>query len=160
MNFPHDYSVTATSQPESLVNLSVEGLNSIDSEPPKAFGGSGNHWSPEDLLVSAVADCFVLSFKLIAAASKFSWTDLNCEVSGTLDKVERAIQFTGFKIPWNDRRRFVKQPCFGIQPQISLPVVFVRAMAFKTRIRKNRTDVASKIYFDFLTDRKTCEPEI
>lgn len=98
MNFPHDYSVTATSQPESLVNLSVEGLNSIDSEPPKAFGGSGNHWSPEDLLVSAVADCFVLSFKLIAAASKFSWTDLNCEVSGTLDKVERAIQFTGFKI--------------------------------------------------------------
>ena len=54
----------------------------------------GGYQSPEDLLVAAVADCFVLSFRAIAAASKFEWNELTCSVTGTLDKVERAIQFT------------------------------------------------------------------
>lgn len=94
----HQYTASATVQPESLVALEVEGLNSIESGPPKEFGGSGEQWSPEDLLVGAVADCFVLSFKAIAAASKFVWTDLNCSVTGTLDRVERATQFTELQI--------------------------------------------------------------
>jgi peroxiredoxin-like protein len=94
----HLYSVSASVQPESLVAISAEGLPGIQSGPPKEFGGSGEQWSPEDLLVAAVADCFVLSFKAIAAASKFSWVDLNCTVTGTLDKVERAMQFTGIEI--------------------------------------------------------------
>lgn len=98
MNLPHDYEATAKLNPESLVTLSSDGLPSIESAPPKEFGGSGEQWSPEDLLVAAVADCFTLSFKAIAAASKFSWVDLECHVSGTLDKVERAIQFTELKI--------------------------------------------------------------
>ena len=92
------YTVTANVKPDSLVDLSGEGLPGIVSGPPKEFGGSGEQWSPEDLLVGAVADCFVLSFKAIAAASKYAWTDLQCEVIGTLDKVERAMQFTAFSI--------------------------------------------------------------
>lgn len=98
MNLPHDYDATASLTSESLVTLSSEGLPSIESAPPKEFGGSGEQWSPEDLLVAAVADCFALSFKAIAAASKFEWTNLECHASGTLDKVERAIQFTELKI--------------------------------------------------------------
>ena len=98
MNLPHDYTVTAQSQPESLVSLKATGLPDMQSEPPTEFGGSGENWSPEDFLVGAVADCFVLSFKAIATASKFTWTDLECSVSGTLDKVERAIQFTALTI--------------------------------------------------------------
>ena len=94
----HEYSVSATVQPESLVALSAVGLPGIESGPPKEFGGSGEQWSPEDLLIGAVADCFVLSFKAIAAASKYAWVDLNCDVTGTLDKVERAMQFTELKI--------------------------------------------------------------
>lgn len=92
------YSVIANAQPEGLVALSAEGLPGIESGPPKQFGGSGEQWSPEDLLVGAVADCFVLSFKAIAAASKYAWTDLQCDVTGTLDKVERSTQFTAFQI--------------------------------------------------------------
>jgi len=94
----HQYNASATVQPESLVALEVEGLPGIESGPPKEFGGSGEQWSPEDLLVAAVADCFVLSFKAIAAASKYSWTELNCSVTGTLDRVERATQFTELQI--------------------------------------------------------------
>lgn len=90
----HQHSVTATSQPSGLVNLDAEGLPEIISGPPPQFGGSGQEWSPEDLLVAAVADCFVLSFKAIAAASKYEWIDLRCDATGTLDKVERAMLFT------------------------------------------------------------------
>ena len=94
----HQYTASANVKPESLVSLNVDGLTELTSGPPKEFGGSGNDWSPEDLLVAAVADCFVLSFKAISAASKYSWTDLSCSVTGTLDKVERAIQFTELTI--------------------------------------------------------------
>ena len=62
----HLYTASASIQPESLVSLEVEGLEKITSGPPKEFGGSGNEWSPEDLLVAAVADCFALSFKAVS----------------------------------------------------------------------------------------------
>ena len=98
MNLPHEYSATASTQPQALVTLKAEGLPSLDSAPPRDFGGSGEHWSPEDLLVAAVADCFTLSFNAIAAASKFEWIDLECKATGTLDKVDRAIQFTALNL--------------------------------------------------------------
>lgn len=98
MNFPHHYQVTAACQADGPVNLGASGLSPIHSFPPAQFGGPGDHWSPEDLLVAAVADCFCLSFRAIAAASKFPFTDLQCEVVGTLDRVERAMLFTEFKI--------------------------------------------------------------
>ncbi len=92
------YTVSARVQPENLVALTAAGLPDLESGPPKEFGGSGEQWSPEDLLVAAVADCFALSFRAIAAASKFTWIDLNCSVIGTLEKVERNTQFTEFEI--------------------------------------------------------------
>ena len=66
----------------------------MDSAGPTAFGGPGDLWSPETMLVAAVADCFILTFRAIATASKFEWLDLSCEASGTLDKVEREIRFS------------------------------------------------------------------
>lgn len=98
MNFPHHYEVAATCRAEGAVSLSAAGLATLASQPPKQFGGPGDHWSPEDLLVAAVADCFCLSFRAIAAASKFAYEDLQCQVTGTLDRVERAMLFTEFKI--------------------------------------------------------------
>ena len=45
-----------------------------------------------------MADCFILTFKAIARASKFDWHSLSCDVIGDLDKIERQTQFTGFQI--------------------------------------------------------------
>jgi uncharacterized OsmC-like protein len=66
--------------------------------PPEAFGGPGDRWSPETLLAAAVADCFVLTYRSVAAASKLPWTSLACDVEGTLDRVERTTLFTVFDI--------------------------------------------------------------
>ena len=76
--------------------LDSPGTASIESAPPVEFGGPGGLWSPETLLVAAVADCFVLSFRAIARASKLEWQTLSCDVEGVLEQVERQTRFTRF----------------------------------------------------------------
>jgi len=62
------------------------------------FGGPGGRWSPESLLVAAVADCFVLTLRAVARASDLPWTRVQCAVSGTLDKVGGKTRFTAFDL--------------------------------------------------------------
>ena len=93
-DLPHAYSASAVSTPEGDIALASAGLPAIASAAPTEFGGPGDRWSPETLLVAAVADCFTLSFRAVAAASKLAWTSLDVSATGTLDKVERATRFT------------------------------------------------------------------
>ena len=96
--FPHCYIVAATASPGGDVALTGGRLPTLSSAPPPEFDGPGDRWSPETLVVAAVAGCFVLTFRSIATTSKFSWTTLTCTASGTLDRVDRATQFTGFSV--------------------------------------------------------------
>jgi organic hydroperoxide reductase OsmC/OhrA len=99
--FPHRYTVTAQCAAAGSVTLRSSGIPDLASDGPAEFDGPGNLWSPETLLCAAVADCFNLSFRAIATASKFPWTALDCEVVGTLDRVERTSLFTRFDIRAN-----------------------------------------------------------
>ncbi len=94
MDLPHKYSVSVSAAPETNLTASVDGLPSLQVAPPAQFGGPGDQWSPEDLLMAAVANCFVLSFKAIARASKVEWTAISCQSEGVLDKVDKKICFT------------------------------------------------------------------
>ncbi|HSN71759.1 MAG TPA: OsmC family protein [Steroidobacteraceae bacterium] len=96
-SLPHHYRVGATAEAEGEVTLSAEGLESLPSAPPAEFGGPGDRWSPESLLVASVADCFVLSFRAIARASRLDWTALSCDVVGTLERKDGLTQFTRFE---------------------------------------------------------------
>jgi organic hydroperoxide reductase OsmC/OhrA len=95
--FPHRYVVTAAVRPDGDVPLSTDGVRVIESAPPKEFDGPGNQWSPEGLLTAAVADCFVLGFRAIAAASKYAWVSLEARTEGTLDRIEGKMRFTRFE---------------------------------------------------------------
>jgi organic hydroperoxide reductase OsmC/OhrA len=95
--FPHQYLVNAAVRPDGDVPLSTEGVRVIESAPPREFDGPGNQWSPEGLLTAAVADCFVLGFRAIAAASKYPWHSLESQTRGTLDRVEGKMRFTRFE---------------------------------------------------------------
>lgn len=92
--FPHHYHVTAAGTGDGNISLTSDNLTDIEAAPPAEFGGPGDQWSPETLLASAVAACFVLSFRAIARASKFEWTSLSCDTSGTLDRQDRKTRFT------------------------------------------------------------------
>jgi organic hydroperoxide reductase OsmC/OhrA len=96
--FPHRYCVKGSGRATGDVELTAAGLAPLWSESPAEFDGPGDLWSPETLLVGAVADCFVLTFRAIAHASKLHWASLDCAVTGTLDHVERAVLFTRFDI--------------------------------------------------------------
>lgn len=97
-NLPHRYAVTAAAGADGNVDLTSPGVTRIDSAPPAEFGGPGDLWSPETLLVAAVADCFVLTFKAIARGSKLDWVSLSCDVEGTLDRVDNVTQFNEFRL--------------------------------------------------------------
>jgi organic hydroperoxide reductase OsmC/OhrA len=97
-SFPHHYSVRANAAAQGDVALHGERLPAIASAPPTEFGGPGDRWSPETLLVAAVADCFVLTFRGIAGLSRFSWSSLECTVTGTVNRVDRVTQFTELKV--------------------------------------------------------------
>jgi organic hydroperoxide reductase OsmC/OhrA len=94
--FPHRYEVTGKARPEGRVDLASAGLPTLESVAPKEFDGPGDRWSPETLLTAAIADCFILSFRAIATASKFSWTTLECHTQGELERVAGQSRFTKF----------------------------------------------------------------
>ncbi len=95
---PHHYTVSAAANTETYVTLSSPGVDDLATAGPAEFGGPGDAWSPEALLVGAVADCFVLTFRAVARAARLEWQSLTCDVVGTLDKIERVTQFTHFQV--------------------------------------------------------------
>lgn len=97
-DLPHHYSVTASGSPDQNVMLSSAGLEDLETAGPAEFGGPGDVWSPETLLVGAVADCFILSFRATARAARLDWDSLQCDVVGTLEKIDRVTQFTRFDV--------------------------------------------------------------
>ena len=97
-DYPHYYRVSASGAADGEVTVASDGLTDLPSMPPEEFGGPGGYWSPETLLVAAVADCFILSFRGIARASRLEWTHLECSMNGVLNKVDRVTRFTGFEV--------------------------------------------------------------
>ena len=97
-DLPHHYVVSAHVDGASNVTVSSNNLPDIETAGPPEFGGPGDVWSPETLLVAAVANCFILSFRAIARKAKLDWQTLECMAEGTLDKVDKFTQFTGFKV--------------------------------------------------------------
>jgi organic hydroperoxide reductase OsmC/OhrA len=96
--YPHHYLVSAAGGTEGNVAVSGEGLPDLDTQAPPQFGGPEGIWSPETMFTGAVANCYILSFRAIARASKFTWSALRCDVDGVLDRPERATYFTAFNI--------------------------------------------------------------
>lgn len=61
---------------------------------PPEFGGLERRWTPEDLLLAALATCFTITFRGIAARSKFEYIDFHVEVEGTVKKGESGYAFS------------------------------------------------------------------
>jgi len=94
--YPHKYRVTAKGLATGLVSVESQGLPPLSTAPPKEFDGPGDVWSPETLLMAAIADCYILTFRGVARAAKFEWNDLQCEIEGVLERVEGVTRFTGY----------------------------------------------------------------
>ena len=72
--------------------------NAIHFAALPQFGGLEGRWSPEDLLLCAVASCFTTTFRALADYSKFEYADLEVEVEGTARKADSGYEFAGILI--------------------------------------------------------------
>jgi peroxiredoxin-like protein len=96
--FPHHYSVSASGRVDGDIELTGHRLSVLRSASPAEFDGPGDRWSPETLLVGAVADCFILTFRAVARASTLPWIALECDGTGTVERIDRVTQFTQFDL--------------------------------------------------------------
>jgi len=94
--YPHLYSANARGSNAGPVPVSSSGVPDIATAPPPEFGGPGDVWSPESLLVAAVANCFILTFRGVSRAGNFAWERLECQVDGVLERVSGVTQFSKF----------------------------------------------------------------
>jgi peroxiredoxin-like protein len=97
-DLPHQYHVNANAETEGNIILKADDLPQLISAPPAQFGGPGDQWSPEHLLVASVADCFILTFRAVARASKLAWSNLETSAEGVLERVDKVTRFTTFTI--------------------------------------------------------------
>jgi len=95
---PHRYVVTAAPAAAGEVQLAAAGVSDLHTAAPAEFDGPGDRWSPETLLVGAVADCVAITFRGVARASQLPWTAMTCAAAGTLDRVEGTMRFTAIDL--------------------------------------------------------------
>ena len=75
--------------------------NAIHFTAPPAFGGLDGRWTPEDLLLCALASCYTTTFRAVAENSKFEYTDLQVEVDGDIRKADPGYNFSEIVIRAN-----------------------------------------------------------
>ena len=44
--------------------------------------------------MAAIADCYILSFRAVASASKLDWSEIDCDAVGVLEKTAEGLWFT------------------------------------------------------------------
>lgn len=96
--FPHHYRAEAGATQTGIIQLRADSAPALDTAAPPEFDGPPGYWSPETLLVGSVADCYILTFRAVARASKLQWEHLAVDVEGVLDRVEGMTRFVRFTI--------------------------------------------------------------
>jgi peroxiredoxin-like protein len=66
----------------------------VNFAAPPEFGGEPGLWTPEHLLLGAVATCYVSTFRAIAERSKLVVNGLEVFVEGVITKEQGGFRFT------------------------------------------------------------------
>lgn len=113
--FPHHYTVRIAGGPEGSATISAHGLPDLSTAPPVDFGGPGDSWSPEHLLLAAVEACFLFTLRAVARASRLDFTSLALSAEGTVDRRDGVTRFTEIVLrprlmipPGSDRERALR----------------------------------------------------
>jgi organic hydroperoxide reductase OsmC/OhrA len=89
---PHHYHVELTGTPAGCVASSA-GVPDMTIAPPTQYDGPGDTWCPEQMLLSAVAACFVFTFRAVARAMKTPFVSVDVSASGTVAKAAGVVRF-------------------------------------------------------------------
>jgi organic hydroperoxide reductase OsmC/OhrA len=91
---PHHYRTRLTGGPAGYVEAQSDGLPALRMVEPATYGGPGDAWSPEHLLLASVQACFLFTLRAVARLSKIEFAQLDLEAAGTVDRDEGVTRFT------------------------------------------------------------------
>jgi peroxiredoxin-like protein len=91
---PHRYTVELSGGPSGYGSLETDGLPEIRIAPPQQYGGPGDAWTPEHLLLASVEACFLFTFRAVAKAAHVDFEYLELSSEGTVDRQDGRTKFT------------------------------------------------------------------
>ena len=91
---PHRYDVQLKGGPTGYAHADSVGRRTLATAPPREFGGPGDAWSPEHLLLASVESCFLFTFRAIARAAKLEFLNINIHAEGVVDRQIGVTKFT------------------------------------------------------------------
>lgn len=96
IRYPQEYQVSSSAGPGIqalwIARIGAEGRTSeINCSIPPEFEGPGGGLSPEDLYASALANCFVATFKVFAEKSQLTFNQLETSGTLTVDRDEQGV---------------------------------------------------------------------
>ena len=80
------------------LTISSSAPNAIHFTAPPEFAGLEGKWTPEDLLLSAVASCYTTTFHAVAEQSGLEYADLEVDVEGSVHKTDSGYSFNEIMI--------------------------------------------------------------
>jgi organic hydroperoxide reductase OsmC/OhrA len=119
---PHRYRAHAHGGSAGSVTVGAAGLAPIETNAPPEFGGPEGAWSPETLLMAAIADCYILSFRAAARGAGLAWENLAVDVEAMLELVDGVARFTRVRI----------------SPQLGIPVATSETRALEVMHKAKR----------------------
>lgn len=113
--FPHLYRAQLSAGANGYGRLAGANLPVLDTASPVEFGGPGDAWSPEQLLLGAVEACFLFTLRAVAQASRLDVIGVDIDTTGTVERQDRVTRFTAIalhpviRVPaGTDRERVLK----------------------------------------------------
>lgn len=97
--FPHNYDVDLTWKSGNFSELSSGSRPVIPGGPPAQFDGTDEtRWSPEHLVLTALAQCLMLTWISLNKRSQIPLKGWESKASSVLEKTKEGLQFTSFKL--------------------------------------------------------------
>ena len=93
-SLPHRFHVTLRGGPEGHATVTIAGAPELATAPPAEFDGPGDAWSPEHLLLASVETCFLFTLRVVAQASRVSFTEASVTAEVTVDRQDGGLRFT------------------------------------------------------------------
>jgi organic hydroperoxide reductase OsmC/OhrA len=145
MENEHEYHVVAWAiSGQTGIAKSDSAPNAIHFAAPARFGGLKGRWTPEDLLIAALASCFTTTFQAIAESSKFECSDLEVEAEGAVGHARTGYNFNEIvirahlTIPCEDKRERAISLLQKTKELCLVSRALAIAQRFETQIKINK----------------------
>jgi organic hydroperoxide reductase OsmC/OhrA len=91
---PHRYRVELRGGAAEYAALTADGRPELRTASPPEYGGPGDAWTPEHLLLASVESCFLFTLRAVAARAAIAIEAVHIVASGTVDRQDGAVRFT------------------------------------------------------------------